>query len=119
MEFNYKSMAHWPPLAWLAECSTNDETIQVYHGGKVETKEHWFCEAVWAGEFPRGDFDKTDIIAGSGGRIRGHELNFVSSGSNVDRLHSLKKDGTTFISNSLICLLAWVNGAPNLSYLKY
>lgn len=119
MELNYKRMARWPALAWLAECSADDETIKVYHGGEVETRERWFCEAVWAGEFPSGGFDQTDIVAGSGGRMRDNGLLFVASGSNVDRLHSLKKDGAVFVSNSLICLLAWVDGEPDPGYLAY
>lgn len=112
-------MEHWPPLAWLAECSANDETIGVYHGTWIETKERWFCEAVWAGDFLAGDFDKTDIVSGSGARIRDNTLWFVSSASNINRLHSLRKGGTTFVSNSLICLLARVEGNCDLDYLAY
>jgi len=119
MNLHYALVAHWPPLAWLAECSVNDKTIRVYHGDRVETREDWFCEAVWAGDFPAGGFDKTDIVAGTGARIRDNGLCFVSSGSNINRLHSLAKDGTTLVSNSLICLLAQANARPELSYLAY
>jgi len=119
MKLDFKKIAQWPRLAWLAECSTNDENIRVYHGDWVEVREHWFCEGVWAGDFLAGDFDNTDIVAGSGGRIRNNKLCFVSSGSNVDRLHSLRKDDVTIVSNSLICLLAWVDGQPDLDYSSY
>ena len=119
MNLHYTMMAHWPPLAWLAECSVGDATIRVFHGNRVETRENWFCEAVWAGDFPAGDLDKTDIVAGTGGRIREHGLCFVSPGSNINRLHSLLTGVTTLVSNSLICLLARVDARPDLAYLAY
>jgi hypothetical protein len=87
MRLVYRTEAHWPPLAWLARCSARDDSVQVSHGERVETTEQWFCECVWDGDFPTGDFDKTDIVSGSGGRARTDKLVFVASGSDVDRLH--------------------------------
>ena len=52
----------------------------VAHGLGVETTPEWFCEAAWAGEYQRGDFDRTDIVAGTGGRIRNGTVVFVSAG---------------------------------------
>lgn len=119
MEFRFKLVSQWPSLAWLAECAPGGDVIQVRHGNRVETREDWFCEAVWAGSFSEGDFDRTDIVAGSGARIRGEEVHFVSSGSNVDRLHVLRRDRATVISNSLVCLLAWVDGSAQPGYVAY
>lgn len=119
MNLDYTPVAHWPPLAWLAECPVDDDTIRVYHGNQVETRKDWFCEAAWAGDFPAGDFDKTDIVSGTGGRIRNNGLCFVSSGSNINRLHFLAGDGSRLVSNSLVCLLAWVDACPELGYLQY
>jgi hypothetical protein len=119
MQLDCTTMAHWPPLAWLAECPIDDDTILVYHGNWVETRKDWFCEAVWAGDFPAGDFDKTDIVSGTGTRIRDTGVWFVSSGSNINRLHSLSRDGAQLVSNSLICLLAWADACPDLDYPQY
>ncbi|WP_143002391.1 hypothetical protein [Nitrosospira sp. Nl5] len=66
----------------------------------------WFCEAAWDGEFNDGGFDRTDIVAGSGGRKRSGQLVFVSAGNTVDRLVSLNLAGTILVSNSLACLAA-------------
>ena len=119
MELNYKIKSHWPSFAWLAEWSLEDKAICVYHGEGIEAQDRWFIEGVWAGEFTTGGFDTTDIVAGSGARIRGDKVWFVSSGSNVDRLHSFQKEGRTIVSNSICCLLAWIDGSPNFRYLNY
>lgn len=118
--FAYTMMAGWPPLAWLAQCPDAGDVIRVHHGGWVERTEQWFCEAVWAGDFPEGRFDTTDIVAGSGARLQEDDaVVFVSSGSNLDRLHSLRTPNGTLVSNSLCCLLAWVDGSADLGRLDY
>ncbi|HEB86955.1 MAG TPA: hypothetical protein ENI68_08080 [Gammaproteobacteria bacterium] len=119
MKLVYQPMAHWPCLSWLAKCTPQEAAVQVFHGSQVEIKDPWFCEAAWAGDFEAGDFDRTDIVAGSGGRIRDNGLCFVSSGSDVDRLHSIEKDGVTLVSNSLIGLLAWIEGDADIDYGEY
>ncbi len=85
----------------------------------METTDDWFCEAVWPGEFERGDFDTTDIVAGSGGRIRDGQTIFVSAGSTVDRLQSFTRLDEVLISNSICCLLAWLDGILDPSYPHY
>jgi hypothetical protein len=87
----YQPVAGWPPLAWIALCDRAGGQIRVRHGPGVETRENWFCEAVWAGEFGAGDFDRTDLIAGSGARLREGRLVFVSSGTTVDRLPTARR----------------------------
>jgi len=119
MKLVYQPVPHWPGQAWLARCSRDDERVTVFHGSDVETKEQWFCEAVWAGDFPAGDFDRTDIVAGSGGRLRGDGLRFVSSASDIDRLHSIHREDAALVSNSLVCLLAWMDGDPDTGYGGY
>jgi len=102
----YVQLDHWPPLAWLARCGRGDTCIEVYHGPKVETTAEWFAEATWAGPYERGDFDRTDLVFGSGGRVRGGDVVFVPAGSTVDRLQSLERPDAVLVSNSLPCLLA-------------
>jgi hypothetical protein len=78
----------------------------VRHGSQVETRGSWFCEAIWDHEFEDGDFDLTDLVFGSGGRLRKLKVVFVSSGTTVDRLQFLKLENKLLVSNSLPCLLA-------------
>ncbi|MDQ3259424.1 MAG: hypothetical protein M3Q00_01340, partial [Pseudomonadota bacterium] len=106
LQLEYMAMPTWPPLAWLACCESGIPKVRVYHGTNVETTESFFCEAVWAGDYALGDIDETDIIAGSGGRLRAGEITFVSPGATVDRLQFLRNAGGIWTSNSLACLLA-------------
>ena len=104
--FTFTLEEEWPKLAWIAECVKSDSVIHVRHGSQVEARESWFCEAVWDGEFEAGRFDQTDLVFGSGGRLREEQVVFVSSGSTVDRLQFLELEYKVLISNSLPCLLA-------------
>ena len=109
--FVFTSIAEWPALAWLARCDARTGAVSVLHGPRVETDREWFCEAAWDGEYALGDFDRTDIVAGSGGRLRDDGVTFVGSGSTVDRLHSFEGgDRIVWVSNSLPCLLAAIGG---------
>lgn len=119
MRFRYTAMGTWPPLAWLARCSVSSSTIQLLHGRQVETAPHWFCEAVWAGDFASGDFDQTEVVFGSGGRIREGGVTFVSAASTLDRLHSIRVGDAWWISNSLPCLLAALEAEVDPTYPDY
>jgi hypothetical protein len=101
----YHLEPQWPPLAWLAELRSDRKTIALRHGSSVEITREWCCEAVWEGDFVSGDFDRTDIVVGSGVRVREAGIVLVSSGSTVDRLQALALGDRTLVSNSLVCLL--------------
>ncbi|MEN8763340.1 MAG: hypothetical protein ABF290_12985, partial [Thiogranum sp.] len=117
MRFQFKVLPDWPALSWVAECSNHESVIIVYCGSKVETgNDQWFCEAVWVGEYAAGDFDQTDIVAGSGARIRDDKVMFVSPGSTVDRLQFLQHDDCIRISNSLCALLVMAEGSVDSTY---
>jgi len=123
MRLEYRLEPSWPVQAWLAECESN--RVLVRHGRRVETRANWFCEAVWDGPFERGDFDQTDIVAGSGGRLREVAVTFVPAGSTLDRLQSMvmaPQDGTparVLVSNSLACLVAAAGAKVKPSYRFY
>lgn len=106
LRFEYVLVPGWPALAWLAQCRRAHNVVTVFHGSGVEVTDEWFSEAAWAGDFDSGDFDQTDVVAGSGGRIRGSDLVFVTSASTVDRLQSLERADGVWVSNSLTCLVA-------------
>jgi len=104
MRLDYQVMEHWPPLAWLATCEGT--RVHVRHGRDVEVRDHWFGEVAWDGPFDDAAFDQTDIVAGSGGRVRGDEIVFAPAGSTLDRLQFWRSDDRVLVSNSLACLLA-------------
>lgn len=109
MRFEYHEVDGWPPLAWLARCEPRSNEICVWFGSGVERRSDWFCEAVWDGRFSAGDFDRTDIFFGSGGRIRGDCVVFAAATATVDRLQYIEQGGAIYISNSMPCLLSWVD----------
>ncbi len=117
--FDYTLMTEWPPLAWLARCDRAVPRIAIAHGPMVETQGDWFCEAVWAGPYEAGDFDRTDLVFGSGARRRDGGVVFVSSGATVDRLHVLETADTAWVSNSLACLLVAARGEVDPTHRSY
>ena len=119
MRFEFTLEPAWPPLAWLAKCPKGGGPVLIVHGRRVERATAWFCEAVWTGPYAAGDFDKTDLVFGSGGRLREDSAMFVSSGSTVDRLQTLETRDAVWVSNSLACLLASLDGHVDPTYPRY
>jgi len=119
MRLTYTPMPDWPPLAWLAVCRRQASEVEVLHGRDVETTDEWFGEVAWVGAHQTGDFDRTDLVAGSGGRRRDGRIIFVSAGETVERLHSLTCGDVTRISNSLPCVLSGAGARLDPSYPHY
>jgi len=119
LRLRYAPVADWPPLAWLARCTASDRVIEVLHGDRVEVTPDWFCEAVWTGDYEAADFDKSDVVFGSGARVRGERATFVSASSTVDRLHALELSDGAWVSNSLACLLATARAGVEPLYARY
>lgn len=103
---SFKKVADWPKLSWVAVVKEASDAITILHGGNVETNSSWCAEAVWAGRYESGDFDRTDLVVGTGVRVRGGEVFFVSSGDTLNRLHWYQGNKEIVVSNSLPALLA-------------
>jgi hypothetical protein len=106
MRLACRLIPRWPKLAWAARFPKGADEVEVLHGPMVETRPEWCVEAVWAGDFDKGDFDRTDLIFGSGIRCRGDKVVFVTSGTVTDRLWYTHQAGLWVVSNSLPALLA-------------
>jgi hypothetical protein len=119
MHFRYQIMLDWPKLAWEATLERGSDRVLVRHGRMVETRADWFCEAAWDAPFSDGNFDQTDIVVGSGARLRESKVIFVSAGNTVDRLQSLMTSNGYRISNSLACLVAGGGVELDPSYRHY
>jgi hypothetical protein len=109
----------WPKLAWVATFAEESRRIRVLHGPMVEVAEDWIVEAAWAGEFTAGDFDRSDLVFGSGVRLRGDQVVFVSAASGVDRLWYCLHTGHWYVANSLPALLAVAELALRDDYPHY
>ena len=110
MRLRDRPIAEWPPLAWLARCRPGETTIDVFHGRRVEIAADWLCEAAWNGSFADGDFDRTDLVFGSGVRVRGDRVCFVSSGS-------YQPDTPSRSRSSSVCV--WCSNAINSAVVMY
>ncbi len=119
MKLEYVLQENWPPLAWLARLKPGDDMVLVKHGPAVETRPEWFSECVWDGRYAEGGFDRTDIVAGTGGRMRGNVLYLVSSGSTVDRIQSLEHNSAHWVSNSIVCLASALGASFDPAYPYY
>src|SRR5688572_21902786 len=120
LQLSYRPAPTWPAGAWLAHCRRGTPDVHVTHGSAVVTTPEWFGEIVWAGEFSEGAFDTTDIVFGSGGRLRADAgLTFVGSASTVDRLQTLRRGADVWVSNSLACLLAGTDTSVDVAYASY
>ena len=119
MRIVYRVEAAWPPLAWLAECRSNSDTITVAHGSDVHTSPFGFCEAAWDAPFEDFDFDRANAFFGSGARLRDGRLLFVSSHSTMDRLHDIQTAHGWQVSNSLACLARAAGGRADPWYPWY
>ena len=104
MELRSRVIRDWPKLAWVARCNARD--VEVLRGPMVECAPLWCVEAVWDGPFEDGDFDRTDAVYGSGIRLRGDHVVFVSGSTTFDRLWHCRQADTWTVSNSLPALLA-------------
>jgi hypothetical protein len=119
MLFEYHCVRQWSPLAWIAHCPTKTKSITLWHGSQVETRDNWFCEAVWPGTFSEGNFDRTDLVAGTGARCRDNTVVFVAPGNTVDRILSLQTPDALWVSNSLPCLLGVSGATLDPTYSRY
>lgn len=101
----YISISSWPKLIWVAQLQAHSDVARVIHGPMVEISDEWMFEGCWAGTFEEGAFDQTDLVFGSGLRIRDGSVVFVPSGTVCDRIWWHSANNITTVSNSLFALL--------------
>jgi hypothetical protein len=78
----------------------------VERGERVETRDNFFVEGVWSGEFSQGAFDECEAFFGSGAVHKSGQIVFVPSAATVDYLYFKETKESFFCSNSLPFLLA-------------
>ncbi len=119
MDLRPQLVADWPKLAWAASFQPGGGAVEILHGPCVERGQGWCAEAVWAGDFAAGEFDATELVFGTGVRVRGENVIFVSAGTMMDRLWRCRRGERVHVSNSLPCLLARADVSLREDYLDY
>ncbi len=117
MKIVYNINKNLPSLAWLAEC--NKGNFKVYHGDRVETRENFWVEGAWNGDFSKGDFETSDWFCGTGGKCVGEKVCFSTPSHINYGLYLAKAEGKIFVSNSLYFLLTKCSYKLDVDYLKY
>ena len=95
-----------PKLSWLACFEDNLEKMEIYCGPMVEISKDWLFEGCWDGKFKDGDFDRVEIVMGTGIRVRDSKVHFVTPSHVYDKLFRVKYKSRWYVSNSLPIILA-------------
>ena len=102
----YTPNPQMPKLGWLAWVDQNARRVRVEHGLAVECRPEWMVEGIWDGDFTKGEFHQSQNFFGSGLRLVGDTVHFVTCSTSSDRLLYCPLDQGYIFSNSLVLLLA-------------
>lgn len=80
--------------------------VRIVHGSWLEIGDGSFVEGAWDGPFADAGFDRSPVLAGSGGKFTPTGVLFATPANLYERLQSVRVDGEILISNSLAFLLA-------------
>lgn len=116
MRINYVVKQKLPPLAWVALVKGSVTTV--YCGKNVETKENFFVEGAWNGDFSSGNFATSDWFCGTGGKIDKNTMIFSTPSHVTSGLFVATKAGV-IVSNSLHLLCAYADFHLDAQYLNY
>ena len=96
-----------PKLGWIVKVDIEKKHILARHGKYVECREDWMVEGIWDQPFNEGNFHNTEVFFGSGMRIVGDSICFITSSALTDRILLCEDKGNILVSNSLLLLLAY------------
>lgn len=116
MDISYKCISGFPKLAWIADI--HGSCIDVLHGSNVELNNSYFLEGAWNGEFHLGDFCESDWFCGTGGKLFDRGISF-STPSHVTYGLYYYVGKNVYVSNSLYCLLAYIDAELDVEYMGY
>jgi len=119
MRFSYTRCDSLPRLGWCAHLRRGSGVARVYHGPWVETRDDWFVEGAWTGQFERGELDKALFLVGSGGVVRSGRAVFCTQTDMIERLYSIRAGDDLFMSNSMAFVLAMTGDEPDPCYPFY
>jgi len=119
MQFKFIEIPGLPRLAWCARIKDGQETVKVIHGPGVEVHDDWFFEGAWDGPFDGPGFVEATDCTGTGARLHGDTVEFVSPTQNYRGLLTLKTAEGIFVANSIPFILAQAAYSPDINYIDY
>lgn len=116
VKFHAEHSNELPKLGWVAVLDGHANTANIVCGQGVEIGDGFVVEGVWTGPFNAGGFHRAEHFFGSGLRVEGKKVFAVPSHGLVDRVVLANRGNLTFISNSLLLLLATTGDTLNPSH---
>lgn len=116
MNIFYKYVNELPKLVWVAEIEKN--RVNVLHGADVECNDNFFVEGAWNGDFHKGDFCESNWFCGTGGILNDRGICF-STPSHITYGLYYYIDQKIYVSNSLYCLLSYIDATLDSEYEGY
>ena len=118
MKLVYEENKKLPPLAWRAIVRGN--VAEIMHGEKIETRDAFFVEGAWSGDFSEPNFDSSDWLCGTGAIVKGDAIVFAAPTSMHAPIYfSRREDGACVLSNSLPFIMASENFGFDPNYPNY
>ena len=119
MRFSFHPIETLPKLSWCAVLRRGDESVQVFHGPWVETRDRFFVDGVWDGPFENGDIDTSSMLMGSGAKAIGDKVVFATPCHTLEKLHLYKTEEFVFVSSSMVFLLESAHRRLDMNYIPY
>ena len=119
MQLVYEEREGLPKLAWLAVFRRGEAAVRVLHGPWVETREGFFVEGAWDGDFAKGDFADAPMLMGSGGIAEDGSVLLCGAAHPMERLYLIRDGDTLFVSQSLLFVLRAAGARPDLQHIPY
>ena len=119
MRFSFHLVESLPKLAWCAVLRRCDGVAQVFHGPWVETRDRFFVEGAWDGQFKEGGFDVSYLLMGSGAEIMGDKILFSTPCHTLEKLHFYKTEEFVYVSPSMVFLLKLAKRRLDMNYIGY
>lgn len=119
MQFEYHPIDSLPRLAWCAMVSRGKGTIDVFHGPWVETREGFFTDGAWDGDFEQGQMHRSLHPMGFGARCIEDRAVFCCPCHPMERLHLAASEQSLILSPSLCFVLAMSGQSLDIQYPYY
>lgn len=106
-QFQFRTVASIPKLAWLTEIRPQQSLAAVYCGRKVETRDRFFVTGVWNGAFSEAGFDESLVFFGTGAKLEASGIRFITPSHALERIVLYRNKDSVVVSNSIPFLLSF------------
>lgn len=117
MKVAYRCIAGLPALAWIA--IVDGLNVEVIHGCHVETRDSFFVEGAWNGDFASGSFTEVNWFCGTGAIWKEMQIVFSTPTHVTHGLFYAYENQKYYVSNSAYLLTSYVGYSLDSEYAGY